>query len=233
MKKILSLILLLSLLFALGSCVTPIVSDGSSSESSKNNSTTSTSCNHKWKAATCTTAKTCSLCQETSGKALGHTTDTGKCSRCGENFSSWELGEFTDEFNQPTGKKYIGSECVGTFSNSATTNSKLTAYIQIDSTQIGIMLWEYGSMLVKGIYSSGEDFNITILDENGTKYYYSTTLYKNSSRIYFNSSDRTEIINLIRNNDSLQIYIKSAKFTSSYLFTLDTTGFASFYSQLN
>ena len=37
---------------------------------------------HKWTSATCTKAKTCSSCGATDGKALGHTTGLGKCTRC-------------------------------------------------------------------------------------------------------------------------------------------------------
>jgi len=39
---------------------------------------------HNWVNATCTTASTCSVCGLTSGTALGHTTDFGVCSRCGQ-----------------------------------------------------------------------------------------------------------------------------------------------------
>ena len=39
-------------------------------------------CSHSWDAATCTSPKTCSLCGETEGNALGHTTTTGVCDRC-------------------------------------------------------------------------------------------------------------------------------------------------------
>lgn len=47
-------------------------------------------CEHNWKDATCTVPKTCSLCGETEGNALGHTwkeatcTDPKTCSLCGE-----------------------------------------------------------------------------------------------------------------------------------------------------
>jgi len=46
-------------------------------------------CEHEWQDATCETAKTCVLCQEAEGEALGHMwskancTDPKKCSRCG------------------------------------------------------------------------------------------------------------------------------------------------------
>ena len=41
-------------------------------------------CSHNWISASCTSPKTCSLCGETEGKALGHTTTTGVCERCNE-----------------------------------------------------------------------------------------------------------------------------------------------------
>ena len=37
-------------------------------------------CDHEWKDATCTAPKTCSLCEETEGEALGHTGGTATCS---------------------------------------------------------------------------------------------------------------------------------------------------------
>ncbi len=69
---LLSLSLLLGALFALSSC-------GGKKE-----------CDHEWYAATCTAPKTCKLCSETEGEALGHTggtstcTEKARCSRCSE-----------------------------------------------------------------------------------------------------------------------------------------------------
>ena len=40
-------------------------------------------CEHKFSKATCTTAAKCSVCGEVSGKALGHSYSSGKCTRCG------------------------------------------------------------------------------------------------------------------------------------------------------
>lgn len=42
---------------------------------------------HNWMAATCTAAKKCSPCGITEGNALGHTTTSGKCGRCGQEIS--------------------------------------------------------------------------------------------------------------------------------------------------
>ena len=48
----------------------------------KDSYTESIAAGHKWSNATCTAAKTCSVCKLTEGDALGHTTDNGTCSRC-------------------------------------------------------------------------------------------------------------------------------------------------------
>ena len=64
-------------------------------------------CSHNWKAATCTTPKTCSKCGETSGNALGHTwksascTHPKTCSKCGRTDGntldhSYENGKCTE-----------------------------------------------------------------------------------------------------------------------------------------
>lgn len=59
----------------------------SKAETEQNESTQPTAsekaCEHKYSKATCTTAAKCTLCGETSGKALGHNYAAGKCSRCG------------------------------------------------------------------------------------------------------------------------------------------------------
>ncbi len=223
--KILSLLTVITLLFSITSCATVL-----NESADKGNSTSA--CIHTWSSATCTEPKTCVKCKETSGKALGHTTDSGICSRCGENFSAWEIGEYTDEFNQPTGKKYIVTESYGTFSNSATTNSELLAALQIDNDDIRIMLWEYGSNLVKGIFDY-EKYNITILTENGVKHYFTGTIYEGGTRIYFKSTDRNTIFNLLQSNTALKLYLESTKYSvSTYLFTIDTTGFDAAYHSI-
>ena len=231
--KYLSVLLVISLLFSMTSCGTVLntvnpVSDSSVSDSSVSDSMDE--CSHVWNSATCTEPKKCEKCQETEGTALGHTTDSGVCSRCGERFSSWEVGEYTDEFNQPTGKKYTIVDGNGTFSNSATSNSTLFAALQVDEDDIGIMLWEYGSNLVKGVFDY-EQYRITILDESGQKHSFEGTIYKGGTRVYFDDSSRGDVFRLLRNNDTLKIHIESTKYSvSTYLFAINTAGFKEAYS---
>ena len=237
MKK-LSFLLVIVLLFSMTSCevrynnTSTVSTDSSGSKEVTTTNNSKSSCTHLWNEATCTEPKSCSKCQQTSGEPLGHTTDSGLCTRCGENFSSWKVGEYVDEFKQPTGKKYISVESTGTFSNSATTNSELIAILQIDNDDIGIMLWEYGSQLVKGIFDY-ENYNIVILDKNGTKHSFSGTIYDGGTRIYFKDGDRNSIVNLLKNNDVLKIYISGGKYTTStYLFDVETKGFSTAYNSI-
>ena len=90
---------------------------------------------HSWNDATCTTAKTCSVCGATEGSALGHNYVDGVCSNCGEEESfpitftvdgtemkPVSAGEVTCPWND-TAKKLVltvpyGSESVTIESNS-------------------------------------------------------------------------------------------------------------------
>lgn len=254
MKK-LSLLLVLVLLFSVISCSSEPNADAfdSTSQNSSANSNTSDensntsdensnnsemtnktdpTCVHVWQSATCIKAKTCSKCNETIGEALGHTTDAGFCSRCNENCTAWDLGEYNDEFKQPTGKKYMVARAIGIFSNSATTDSDLIACVQIDQDNVAILLWEYARNLVKGIYDY-EYYQVTILDENETKHTFTGTIYKGDTRIYFKDNDRERVFDLLKNNDSLYIYLVASKYSvSTYLFEIDTKGFSAIYNSI-
>ena len=116
--KHLSFLLVIAMLLSITSCSTATTNNTQNNQSTLNETASSTECKHTWISATCTTPKTCSKCKETIGVATGHTTNSGTCSRCGENLSAWEVGEYTDEFNQPTGKKYmIVDNCTTTNKN--------------------------------------------------------------------------------------------------------------------
>ena len=154
-----------------------------------------------------------------------NTPETVKC--------DWEIGEFTDEFDKPTGKKYmINYVSNGKFSNSATTNSRLSAALQITSDSIAFMLWEYGSQLVKGIFDY-EDYEITVLDDTGNKHYYNGTIYDGGTRIYLDNSDMSDFLKVLRSSKTVSIYLKTSKYsTSTYLFEINNEGFTNVYKSI-
>ena len=220
-----------------GSPITPSNGDTSGDKN------TTTTCSHSYSLketeATCSNGGyatyQCSLCDETKREyesALGHTTTEGTCSRCGETFGTWEIAFYVDEFNNPTSQGYIRNPDVfyGTFSNSATTNSKLYARIMIDTEDVSVKLWEYGSNVVDAYKTTYYD--ITILDDSGNKHYTTGTMYKNGDRIYVAESFWDDIIVLLQNNEQLKIYIEedSSGINSSYLFTVKSGNFNDIYS---
>ncbi len=197
---------------------------------------------HSWEevssTATCTkngnATYKCNWCNKEkieTQKALGHTTSVGTCSRCGVSLGNWSVSYFVDEFNNPTNHKYIRCDTVqGTFSNSATTNSKLTAYILVykqienmDLLKVDVKLYEYGSQVVKGIYSS-EKYDITVLDTKNVKHYLTGTIHQGEDRISFDEVD--EIISILKQQGTINVYMKSSKYsTSTYLFSIETSNF--------
>ena len=238
MKKSLSILLCVILCLSLVAC--DINNNNSTNNTNNknsiknaNNTATSITCSHSYNPATCTEPQECIKCGKTKGSALGHTTSTGTCTRCGISFSKWEKKYYVDEFNNPTSNSFIAptDTLYGTFSNSATTNSKLNAYIRVNRDDCEIMLWEYGYSLVKA-YST-TDYNITILLPNGTKKDFTGTMYKNGQVICFN--DYNGILTLFKNTEGvLKIHIKeNSKYgvNSTYLFEVDTSGFKNLYNE--
>lgn len=59
-------------------------------------SITACSHEHEYSEATCIEPKTCTICGETDGEALGHTVDIGICSRCGEAVAKEDLLAIAD-----------------------------------------------------------------------------------------------------------------------------------------
>lgn len=144
-------------------------------------------------------------------------------------FGRWQKAFYVDEFNNPTNKAYIYNKNSfnGTFSNSATNNSSLSAQILIDSDYVSIVLYEYSNMRVKGITTT--NYDITILDDNGVKHYTTGTMYENDDRIRLLD---TNLINLIKSNERIQIHlVENAKYgyPSSYLFSVTRENFTSVY----
>lgn len=229
MKKILSILLCVLLCL----CLTACRSNDDNRIDGTSNITDSTPCSHMYSSATCTEPQKCRMCGETKGNALGHSTSTGTCTRCGISFSKWEKRYYTDEFNNPTNNAFIApiDTLSGTFSNSATTNSRLLAYIRVDNDSCEIMLWEYGSSLVKA-YST-TDYDITILLPTGTKKYFTGTMYKNGQVIRVD--DYSGILSLLKStNGTLKFYLKEDSdygVNSTYLFEVDISGFSDLYNE--
>lgn len=147
--------------------------------------------------------------------------------------NTWGIKYYVDEFNQPTSNRYITNvkNFYGSFSNGATTNSKLSAKLLIDSNGIYIMLWEYGSYQVKGY--SAINYKIMIQDCNNNKVYINGTMKKNSDRITVDINEWETFVGLIIDNKEVNVYIEeksSYGYSSTYLFRIKQDNFNKVFS---
>mgnify|MGYP001623636436 CR=1 FL=1 len=220
MKRIVVALLVASILCGFCSCV----------ENSYYNTPRQTTCAHDWEPATCTEPKTCSKCGETFGDALGHTVVFGTCKRCGNTYTLWGDGEFEDEFDRPIGVKYLIGFSEGEFSNSATNGSELFVAVQVTSTSIGILLWEYGDNIVN-TYGS-DKYYIKILDGNGEVHRLVGNQY--SERIFIDDEEnKTEVLDLLKTPQILKFHLSRSGYSlDTYSFDINTSGFNELYDQL-
>lgn len=139
----------------------------------------------------------------------------------------WELRYYVDEFKRPTNESYIrnADAIYGTFSNSATSNSKLVVYFLIEKDDVAIVLAEYGRSQVKNSSSKNhEKYNVTMLDAHDKKTNLSATLYASGDRLYFSEKDVPKVIRALSQDGPLSFYIvHSERSVNSYVFTIENT----------
>lgn len=87
--------------------------------------------------------------KEISERIFGMENIVGSSDKSGNGLGDWEIGHYVDEFQEETEEKYIKQSALGTFSNSATTNSDLVAHILVDKNDIRLRLQEYGRSYAK------------------------------------------------------------------------------------
>ena len=229
MKRILLLGLAVALLLSFVGCSLPV--DQQCNHNIVTDNEVLPSCN----GTGLTAGSHCSICgevivEQSSIAPLGHTTSVGTCERCGESFGAWTVKHYVDEFNDPTSRKYITTKSLisGTFSNTATTNSKLTAKILVDSVSISFILYEYGSQQVKSSIST--EYRISI--KCG---YYKTTIYgdMNTDRItVYGSSDKYDLLTCLTSGSTVTFYIEDTKYrTTNYLFSVESSNFNELYGK--
>lgn len=109
--------------------------------------------------------------------------------------STWEIGEYVDEFDLPTGEYYLTTDAIiGTFSNRFANKEVVTAFVRWVETEdsssgrIYIRLFEYGEYLVSNSGSKTKYYNVIIMDTDGNKYKLVGYMPSGSSRIYFDDS---------------------------------------------
>lgn len=155
-----------------------------------------------------------------------------------EEASLWETYYYVDDFNQPTEDGYICNSTyfIGTFSNSATTDSNLFVEVVVDNVDIAFFLYEYGNNQVKNSSSSYDDlYNITMRTADGTDLSFTGTMFCGDDRIFIDSNYIPQVISALsqEGNTMTSFYIENAERpTTNYLFTVLSNNFAEQYEAL-
>lgn len=138
-----------------------------------------------------------------------------------EVLKNWEKSFYVDDFDEPTEEWYVQSSFSGTFSNSATTDSKLTGYILIDQEDITFFLYEYGRNQVKNIYSRDEAYTIVARLSDETTKEFKGSIYSKGDRIIVENAESMK--KLLLEEEKIKFYIyESDNSLTNYLFEVES-----------
>lgn len=145
----------------------------------------------------------------------------------------WEIKYFVDDFQEETKEGYVLNMGYGSFSNSATTNSKCAMKLLVTNDySVQLFLYEYGNKPVKSSGNSGEFYSMKIL-KGGDKFSGEGFLY--SDRLSFPDESLENLLSTIREGGKAKIYFKErSKYgtPSNYLAEFDFTNFEKAMSKL-
>ena len=138
-------------------------------------------------------------------------------------YGIWSLKTYTD-----ADRKYIVSDAVrGWFNNSATTGSKLKAYVfcqdfsDTHENFVVIRMFEYETYQVENIFSDTDYYTITVTDKDGVKHRVSGYIGGKSKDIMVTGSDARTIINALRKGGQVQFFIQHDDYSyTMYSFTI-------------
>lgn len=146
---------------------------------------------------------------------------------------SWEINSYTDEFGEKGAVKYLVIQGIGVFSNSATTDSRMTAVLFVDkSDAFSLRLIEYDSNIVK----SDDYYDVRVKDNDGQIYEWVMSNDEESGQMTTNTffSDRTDselnqtMQKILNKGGVVTFAIKERNAYSTpdtYLFKINVTGY--------
>jgi hypothetical protein len=170
--------------------------------------------------------------------ALGHTTDNGRCTRCGEQIGGiWSTYYYVDKFDQPTDAWYVATEnfFVGKFSNSAATDETLYAELLVDAQGITIFLYEYGSHQVRNYSSQDWDEYIITMRTDDGDFELTGAIPPAGDRIIIDELYTSAVLEALRGEGTVLFHIVPVKAwvtETEYLFSVEPSNFASEYGRM-
>lgn len=138
----------------------------------------------------------------------------------------WDLKAYKDEFGEESDEKYLTLRGGGTFSNSATTGSEMSAILFIDKDgDFSFRLIEYSSSIVK----SDDSYSYHIKDSEGEVYDMKLYNSYSSGQMYsFKSEDVATMSRILNKGGVITVSVKELNAygtPDTYLFKMDVTGF--------
>lgn len=139
----------------------------------------------------------------------------------------WEIKYYKNEFGEYSDNSYLVLTGTGVFSNSATTNSDMSAILFVDKESVSLRLIEYRSSVVK----DDDSFDLKIKDTAGE--IISFKLYNTKSGyIYFTNSsyfgkNYDKIINILNKEGVIRCsgVMYDSYSSSSYTFSFNLSGY--------
>ncbi len=136
---------------------------------------------------------------------------------------TWTVGNFVDEFKQPTGEQYIVAISEGTFCNSAATDAPLDVSVIVEQGGcVCFKLYEYKDSLVKNNYSHAVEYSVTVLDEAGEKHSFLASEAASTSKVMLLRESWKDFCDLLSENSEVSILLRNRdRPVVSYLFIID------------
>lgn len=137
---------------------------------------------------------------------------------------SWSISTYKDEFGEATSEKFLRIGGKGHFSNSATTGSRMTAYLFVDRNSFGFRFIEYDSHVVK----DEEACYMKIKDSYGDVHEF--TLYNSKSGQMTSYYSDYKMREILKKGGKITVSAEMGKYSKSqYLFKMDVTGYDKAY----
>lgn len=142
----------------------------------------------------------------------------------------WELKYYRDEFGEFGNNSYLVLDGSGVFSNSATTNSEMSAILFVDKESVSLRLVEYRSSVVK----DDDLFDLKVKDKDGeiTKFnLYNTKsgymYFRNYTSTYLKETHYDDIMKILKKEGVIRCsgIMHNSYSSSSYTFSFNLDGF--------
>lgn len=128
--------------------------------------------------------------------------------------AQWETKYYLDEFDQPTEKTYEVFLSEGTFSNSATTNSKATYAFFKNDDSISIKVYEYGRSLASSIENTYEA--VKLKTPSGDVVVFKGIFFWKKGQLLFSDGNFTKLSNaLSQSGEYIMVFNRSGKYSES------------------